>query len=1161
MQKKLLSKIALIVSVSLFSIEGQAQDSEKNVKNRIVDEHGEPSLILFNKQSTYKATDSQKVLQDQLKLKPSSKFSKLKSESDKSGFNHEKFQLYHQGIKVEYATYSLHSKNGKLTSMSGEYYEIKEAATTPTLSKEIAFNKAVQQIGATQYLWENPSNAAKIGYEKPEGELVYLPEMIDQGEKTTNQKIHLAYKFDIYATNPVSRGDLYIDANTGKVLYYNATIKHLGEYSHAKKSTTIDATAKNKITNSSFMVAANAATRYSGTQTIETRLSGSSYILSDATRGNGIQTFNMKKGTNYNAAVNFTDSDNNWTAAEYNNTNKDNAALDAHWGAEKTYDYLSNVHGRNSYDNLGTAIKSYVHYDNAYDNAYWNGSVMTYGDGSGTYFDALTSLDVAAHEIGHALCEKTANLAYQRESGAMNEGFSDIWGACVEYFAAPGKSTWLIGEDIERRAGSAALRSMSDPKSEGQPDTYGGTYWKTINCGTPTQANDYCGVHTNSGVLNHWFYILSIGKSGTNDIGSSYNVTGISIDKAARIAYRLESVYLSANSTFANARTYGIQSAVELYGEGSPEVVATTNAFYAVGVGSAYVTADAVAPSTPTALAAAGTTDSSTNLSWNASTDNIGVTGYNIYNGLTLLGTSTGTNYTVTGLSASTTYTFTVKAKDAAGNLSASSNSATTTTTAATISYCASKGNSVADEYISKVQLGTINNSSTGGNGYSDFTSLSTNLTKGASSTITITPTWTGTKYNEGYAVWIDYNQNGVFGDAGELVYSKTASQTTPVSGSFTVPTSAANGPTQMRVSMKYNAIPTACETFSYGEVEDYTVNITAATADTTAPTVPSSLTASGTTTTTTNLSWNASSDNVGVTGYEVYQGSSLKATVTTTSYAVTGLNPSTAYTFSVKAKDAAGNISASSSTVNVTTLSNTVSYCASKGNSVADEYIDYVSIGGISNTTGANAGYGNFTNLVGNLPYGSNTILFSAGFRSTAYTEYWKIWIDYNKNGIFEANEEMVSGSSSSSATLSSTFTVPTTALSGLTRMRISMKYNAAQTACETFSYGEVEDYTVNIGASAITEFASTKATIAIGNESSISDIVMYPNPTDNILNVRMVDNREGTYRLINFLGQQVDAGKLTENGINVSKLGTGVYIIEVNDGQKTSSKKFIKN
>jgi Zn-dependent metalloprotease len=96
-------------------------------------------------------------------------------------------------------------------------------------------------------------------------------------------------------------------------------------------------------------------------------------------------------------------------------------------GSRKTYDYWTSVHGR-SFDNAGAAIKSYVHYSSNYDNAYWNGSVMTYGDG--TYFDILTSIDVAAHEIGHAICSNTANLAYQPESGAMNEAFSDIWGAC-----------------------------------------------------------------------------------------------------------------------------------------------------------------------------------------------------------------------------------------------------------------------------------------------------------------------------------------------------------------------------------------------------------------------------------------------------------------------------------------------------------------------------------------------------------------------------------------------------------------------------------------------------------------------------------------------------------------------------------------------------------
>jgi hypothetical protein len=307
---------------------------------------------------------------------------------------------------------------------------------------------------------------------------------------------------------------------------------------------------------------------------------------------------------------------------------------------------------------------------------------MTYGDGSGTYFDILTSLDVAAHEIGHAVCTYTANLAYQRESGAMNEGFSDIWGATVEYYAAPNKSTWLIGEDIERRSGHLALRSMSNPKSEGQPDTYGGTYWINPNCGTPTQSNDYCGVHTNSGVLNHWFYILVQGKSGTNDIGSSYNVTGIGMDKAANIAYRLESVYLSANSTFANARTYGIQAATDLYGANSTEVIATTNAFYAVGIGSAYQGAtDTQAPTAPTNLVASGTTNTTTTLSWAASTDNVGVVGYDVYQGASNLGTVTGTSANITGLTASTTYSFSVRAKDAAGNVSGSSNTVNVTTT------------------------------------------------------------------------------------------------------------------------------------------------------------------------------------------------------------------------------------------------------------------------------------------------------------------------------------------------------------------------------------------------------------------------------------------------------------------------------------------------
>ncbi|MDI1305884.1 MAG: M4 family metallopeptidase [bacterium] len=638
MEKKLLGKIALFMTVSLLALETNAQDASKNVKQKFNDERGKPSLIVFNEKSTYKNTDSQKAFKEQLELKDNSNFTKTKTETDKLGFSHEKFQLFHQGVKVEFSTYTLHSKSGKLESMSGEFYQLDNVNTRPVLSKEQAFSSALRQIGASKYLWETPAEAKINEYQKPTGELVLLPLVDEDNNGKKTEQLRLAYKFDIYATSPVSRGDIYIDAVTGVTLFYNATIKHLGEYSNDNQNA-VNTKAEKQNTAASFVIA-NADTRYSGSQSIQSTLSGTSYILADATRGSGIMTYNMKKGTSYTAAVNFTDVDNNWTAAEYDNVNKDNGALDAHWGAEKTYDYWSTVHGRNSYNNAGAAIKSYVHYSSAYNNAYWNGSVMTYGDGSVTGgFDILTSIDVAGHEIGHAVCSSTSNLAYQKESGAMNEGLSDIWGACIEYYAAPNKQRWLIGEDIERRAGHLSLRSMSNPKTEGQPDTYGGTNWVNITKCHPTSNNDQCGVHTNSGVLNHWFYILTEGKTGTNDKGSSYSVTGIGIDKAAKITYRMESIYMTSSSTYANARTYAIQAATDLYGAGSPEVIATTNAFYAVGVGAVYASGTAKTNLTKTTTVA--TTSDAFVLYPNPAVDVLTVTvkenkegSYKIYNSL-----------------------------------------------------------------------------------------------------------------------------------------------------------------------------------------------------------------------------------------------------------------------------------------------------------------------------------------------------------------------------------------------------------------------------------------------------------------------------------------------------------------------------------------------
>ncbi|WP_336715679.1 reprolysin-like metallopeptidase [Chryseobacterium mucoviscidosis] len=249
------------------------------------------------------------------------------------------------------------------------------------------------------------------------------------------------------------------------------------------------------------------------------------------------------------------------------------------------------------------------------------------------------------------------------------------------------------------------------------------------------------------------------------------------------------------------------------------------NANITVNAGSG--TSDTTAPTAPT-LAASGTTSTSTNLSWSGATDNVGVTGYDVYQGTSLIGSTASTSYTVSSLSPSTTYSFTVRAKDAAGNASVSSNTVSVTTLAGTaVSYCSASANNTADERIGNVTFGSINNTSTGTAGYENFTSVSTNVTRGSAYSLSITPVWTSTKYNEAYAVYIDYNRDGDFADSGELAWSKTGSTTTPVTGSITIPSTATVGTTRMRVMMQYSSVPTSsCGTYTYGQVEDYTLNI-----------------------------------------------------------------------------------------------------------------------------------------------------------------------------------------------------------------------------------------------------------------------------------------------------------------------------------------------
>ncbi|MBN2893594.1 MAG: fibronectin type III domain-containing protein [Bacteroidales bacterium] len=563
---------------------------------------------------------------------------------------------------------------------------------------------------------------------------------------------------------------------------------------------------------------------------------------------------------------------------------------------------------------------------------------------------------------------------------------------------------------------------------------------------------------------------------------------------------------------------------------------------------------DTQAPTVPSSLVASDITQTTLNLSWNASSDNVGVTGYDVYKNGALLASTANLSFTATGLTASTSYSFYVKAKDAAGNVSSASNTVNATTEdAGGVTYCDSKGNSVSDEWIQKVVLGTINNNSGANGGYADFTAMSSSIVKGSNQTITITPGWSGTVYAEGYSVWIDYNQDGDFTDAGEQVVSIAANKNTPNSASFVVSSSALNGNTRMRVSMSYNAIPASCGTFNYGEVEDYTVSISGD-VDTQAPTAPTSLASGNVAQTEFDLTWTASTDNIGVAGYKVYKNGSLLSTVTSTSVHVTGLTAGSTNSFYVKAFDAAGNESAQSNTVNVTMLTATISYCASKGSNVSYEWLNRVQFNTIDKTSGANGGYADFTSISTSVSKGTSyNITLTPGFAGTTYNEGYGVWIDYNQDGDFADAGELVYTHAKTTAAVTGSFTISNSAVDGSTRMRITMSYDETPSnPCASYTYGEVEDYTVVIGA---------KGMVNINEELRFVNV--YPNPSSSVVTVELSDVSDKTqmyiYSVTGSLVKTVSV--LSEKTVvDISELADGLYNIKVVDEKGNYNAIFIK-
>ena len=274
----------------------------------------------------------------------------------------------------------------------------------------------------------------------------------------------------------------------------------------------------------------------------------------------------------------FTDADDVW--GDGTTTDRASAAVDAHYGAAKTFEYFNTL-GRNGIWSNGVGARSRVHYGFNYVNAFWDGTQMTYGDGAGN-IHPLVALDVAAHEMSHGVTQNTAGLVYSGDSGGLNEATSDIFGTAVEFFAnnASDKGDYLLGEKVDLNGNGTPLRYMDRPSRDGA----------SRDCWSPSVGN--LDPHLSSGPLNHWFYLASEGSGAKVVNGVSYNsptcndstVTAIGRDQAAKIWYRALSTYLTSNSTYISAREGAIKSAKDLYGVASPQCKGVAAAFSAIGV-------------------------------------------------------------------------------------------------------------------------------------------------------------------------------------------------------------------------------------------------------------------------------------------------------------------------------------------------------------------------------------------------------------------------------------------------------------------------------------------------------------------------------------------------------------------------------------------------
>lgn len=525
------------------------------------------------------------AIKNQLKINnPAAEFTITKSKTDANGESHLRLAQSFNNTKIYGAEIALHTRNNKIQLFNGRYYptptiDVRNIELTKTEAEDVVKNA----ITAETTLHQLSGDALSLIDGEPlESELMIYHIDNDPAQAKMVWKVKII-------PNVTHKWEYFIDAKSGEILnHYKDICQFFGwheDHEHHScshhKTTTTTPTANDHASANFFNEETAFAQDLQGiTREINVWRTGSTYIMVDASRNmfNAAQSNLPNSATGvigtFDAGNNSVNSGQDIGLVNHGNNNSwTQNEVSAHFNAGVAYEYFRTTFGRNSIKNQGENIFSVINVTeddgSQMDNAFWNGETMFYGNGNQAFNAPLAkATDVAGHEMAHGVVQSTANLVYQGESGAMNESFADIFGAMID------REDWQIGEEVSNPNvfPSGTMRDMANPNNGGSAGNF---YWQPAHYDERyTGSQDNGGVHINSGIPNHAYYLFAT----TNGIGKS---------KAEQIFYKALDDYLVMSSQFIDMRIAVIQAATDLHGANSAEVTAAQSAFSQVGIGEA----------------------------------------------------------------------------------------------------------------------------------------------------------------------------------------------------------------------------------------------------------------------------------------------------------------------------------------------------------------------------------------------------------------------------------------------------------------------------------------------------------------------------------------------------------------------------------------------